>query len=137
MNSRQSTEPESLNSHPSFPLDPCIYLLMTAAEVDSARATGTWVSASFATEGFMHASPVDQLERVANKHYRQKLDVHVVCVRTDLLISELRWEPAAGSLYPHIYGPLNFEAVVGTVPTERNPDGSFRIPAMIRINDLP
>ena len=118
------------NALPSIPSDPCIYLLMTAAEIESARETGTWVSASFATEGFIHASPAVQLERVANKHYREKTEVHVVCVQTELLISEPRWEPAAGSLYPHIYGPLNYSAVGRIVPTTRNADGSFRIPAM-------
>lgn len=108
--------------------DPCIYLLMTLVEIDSARSSGRWSSAAFPTEGFIHASPANQLERVANKHYRQKVDVHVVCVRPELLTSELRWEPAAGSFYPHIYGPLNFDAVVKVVPTERNADGTFRIP---------
>ena len=106
---------------------PCIYLLMTAPEIESARLSGTWSPASLPTEGFIHASPFEQLERVANKYYRQKSNVQIVCVQVDRLTSELRWEPAAGSLYPHIYGPLNFEAVVRVLPTERNADGTFRI----------
>lgn len=105
-----------------------IYLLMTAEEIDTARERGAWTSADFASEGFIHASPYEQLERVANKYYRQKTDVQVVCVQCQRLTSELRWEVAAGSLYPHIYGPLNFDAVVGVVPAERNVDGTFRIP---------
>jgi uncharacterized protein (DUF952 family) len=105
-----------------------IYLLMTTEEIAAARERGTWTSANFASEGFIHASPYEQLERVANKHYRHKSDVQIVCVEGDRLTSELRWEPAAGSLYPHIYGPLNFEAVVDIVPTERNEDGTIRIP---------
>ena len=108
--------------------DPHIYLLMTATEIAAARATGTWVSAGFASEGFIHASPYEQLERVANKHYQHKSDVYVAWVQVDQLTSELRWEPAAGSLYPHLFGPLNFEAVVRIVPTGRNADGTFRIP---------
>ena len=107
-----------------------IYLLMTTEEIDAARERGTWTPANFASEGFIHASLHEQLERVANKHYRQKIDVQIVGVQIDRLTSELRWEPAAGSLYPHIYGPLNFEAVVDIVPTERNGDGAFRIPSV-------
>lgn len=107
---------------------PLIYLLMTAAEIESARATGQWSSASLFTEGFIHASPYDQLERVANKHYRQKTEVRVVEVSVEKLTSELRWEPAAGSWYPHIYGPLNFDAVVDVYPTERTAVGTFQIP---------
>ena len=109
---------------------PHIYLLMTTEEIDAARARGSWTSANFASEGFIHASPYEQLERVANKHYRQKSDVRIVCVQSDQLTSELRWEPAAGSLYPHIYGPLNLNAIVDIVPTERNKDGTFRIPSV-------
>ena len=109
---------------------PHIYLLMTSSEIEAAKSSGTWSSASLPTEGFIHASPYEQLERVANKHYRPKSDVQVVEVSVTRLTSELRWEPAAGSLYPHIYGPLNFDAVVQVVPTERNADGTFRIPVL-------
>lgn len=109
--------------------DERIYLLMTRSEIETASQQGTWVSATFPAEGFIHASPYDQLGRVANKHYRQKVDVCVVCVRVDRLQSELRWEPAAGSLYPHIYGPLNWNAVDGILPTSRDADGTIVIPA--------
>ena len=104
-----------------------IYLLMTTSEIDAARESGSWTPVSYLSEGFIHASPYEQLERVANKHFRQKTDVQIVCVQTDRLTPELRWEPAAGSLYPHLYGPLNFDAVIAVNPTIRNPDGTFRI----------
>lgn len=110
-----------------------IYLLMTRSEIDAARQQGQWVSASFATEGFIHASPHEQLVRVANKHYREKVDVSVVGVRIDQLKSELRWEPAAGSLYPHLYGPLNWDAVDQILPTQREPNGDFLIPDIAQL----
>ncbi len=119
-----------MNAAPVIPDDPRIYLLMTAEEIAHARTTGQWESASLPVEGFIHASPANQLKRVADKYYQQKHDVQIVCVRTDLLRSELRWEPAAGSLYPHIYGPLNFNSVVDIVPTQRNEDGTFLIPQL-------
>lgn len=101
---------------------------MTLADIESARQQGTWISDSFPTEGFIHASPYEQLERVANKHYRHKPNVHVVRVRVDQLTSELRWEPAAGSLYPHIYGPLNWDAVDRVVPAKKTDQGIIVIP---------
>lgn len=110
-----------------------IYLLMTASDIEAAKQQGSWVSASFATEGFIHASPYEQLSRVANKHYRQKVDVCVVSVRVAQLKSELRWEPAAGSLYPHIYGPLNWDAVDQIRPTQREPSGDFVIPDIAQL----
>ncbi len=119
-----------MNAPPMIPDDPRIYLLMTAEEITMARSSGRWESVSLPEEGFIHASPANQLKRVADKFCQQKQDVQVVCVRTDLLNSELRWEPAAGSLYPHIYGPLNFNSVVDIVPTQRNEDGTFEIPQL-------
>lgn len=110
-----------------------IYLLMTLSDIEVAIQQGSWMSASFATEGFIHASPREQLARVANKHYRQKVDVCVVRVRVDRLKSELRWEPAAGSLYPHIYGPLNWDAVDQILPTQRDPHGDFLIPDIAQL----
>ena len=109
---------------------PWVYLLLTAEELRASEASGHWISGSLAEEGFIHASPYDQLERVANKHYRQKADVHLVRVRVDRLKSELRWEPAAGSLYPHIYGPVNWDAVDEIRPTVRNADGLFRFSSL-------
>ncbi len=37
----------------------------------------------------------------------------------------LKWERAAdvGDEFPHIYGPLNIDAVVGTIPLPEGPDG--------------
>ena len=36
----------------------------------------------------------------------------VLRIDPHLVRAEIRWEPAAGSLYPHIYRPLNLDAVV-------------------------
>lgn len=110
-----------------------IYLLLSRSDIEAARQQGQWVSASFETEGFIHASPHEQLVRVANKHYRQKVDVCVVGVRVDQLKSELRWEPAAGSLYPHIYGPLNWDAVDQILPTQRDSSRDFVIPDIAQL----
>lgn len=105
-----------------------IYLLMTLPEIESSRQAGFWSSPSLSTEGFIHASPYDQLERVANKYYRERSEVHIVRVMVDRLVSEVRWEPAAGGLYPHIYGRLNFDAVDQIVQADRDQKGAFRIP---------
>ena len=51
--------------------------------------------------------------------------VLVVAIRR--ITPEVRWEPATGGLYPHIYGPLNMDAVDYAVPAPRDPDGQYRI----------
>ena len=47
------------------------------------------------------------------------------------LASELRWDPGADlatELFPHIYGPINLDAVVQVIDFEPAPDGKFHLP---------
>jgi hypothetical protein len=37
--------------------------------------------------------------------------------------------PLAGRLFPHIYGPLNRDAIVGAYPMPRGKDGTFAPPS--------
>jgi uncharacterized protein (DUF952 family) len=107
--------------------DPFIYLLLSPADWAQAEKEGTWAPPSLAQEGFIHASPADQLTRVANKYYRQFPQVQVVALRHERLRSEVRWEPASNGLYPHVYGPINLDAAERTYRFPRGPDGLYAI----------
>ncbi len=107
--------------------NPFIYLLMTPADYQNAKAVGTWNPSSLAVEGFIHASPADQLTRVANKHYRQSNEVVVVFLRHEQVRSEILWEPATGGLYPHVYGPINMDAEAKAVVIQKGANGDFSI----------
>jgi uncharacterized protein (DUF952 family) len=110
--------------------DPFIYLLLSPNDFAAATARGTWVPATFQADGFIHASPVEQLTRVANKHYGQFGEVRVVVLRADRIRPEVRWETASdGNLYPHIYGPLNLDAAERSVVAKKGADGLFSIPS--------
>jgi uncharacterized protein len=76
------------------------------------------------------------LVQVANSFLRSVPGEFVVLeVDPERLTAELRWEPpdppaAPGSamhgvLFPHLYGPLNREAVVAVRPAVRATDGTF------------
>jgi len=88
-----------------------IYFLISRAEYQQAMTNGHLVRESLSSEGFLHASPKEQLKRVAEKHYRQVDDLCVMVVECQKVHSEIKWESAAGGLYPHIYGPLNMDSV--------------------------
>ncbi|APR78411.1 Hypothetical protein A7982_03758 [Minicystis rosea] len=104
-----------------------IYVLIPIVEYEAAVTQGHYRPASVDDEGFIHASPADQLTRVANKHYLHKKDVRLLYVDPRRVQAEIRWEPATGGLYPHIYGPLNLDAVVRIRRVVADSDGKIRI----------
>ena len=77
----------------------------------AAQAGGEYRADSLDTEGFIHCSQPEQVLAVANRYYRGVPDLVVVWIDPTQVIAEIRWEPALGEVYPHIYGALNTDAV--------------------------
>jgi len=97
----------------------------------AARACGKYSADSMAGEGFIHCSKVDQILRVANDFYPGQHGLVLLVIDPGRLASELRWDPGtdlATELFPHIYGPINLEAVVEVVDFEPAADGKFHLP---------
>jgi len=107
--------------------DPYFYLLESAENLEAAFAAGSLVRDDLKIEGFLHASPADQLTRVANKFYRSVKNLRCAVVEKALVRSEVKYEAATGGLYPHIYGPLNMDAVVRVIELQPGPDGAYAI----------
>ena len=75
-------------------------------------------AASLADDGFTHCSYAGQVDAVLQRYYNGAGRVLILEIDMDLLTSELREEPSTNNeVYPHIYGPINRDAVVGV--TER------------------
>ena len=65
------------------------------------------------TEGFVHCSFADQLEGVIGRYYSDASQIVILGIDTERLMSRVIVEPSTGSeLYPHIYGPINRNAIV-------------------------
>ena len=71
---------------------------------------------SLIDEGFLHACPQSQLSRLAAKHYSNVANLRVMVVDKSKVHPPIKWEPATGGLYPHIFGPLNMDSVVKLQP---------------------
>ena len=107
--------------------NPYFYLLESAETLEAAFAAGSLVRDDLKNEGFIHASPADQLTRVANKFYRQVKNLRCAVVEKAKVRSEVKYEPATGGLYPHIYGPLNMDAVVRVIELKPDAEGRYEI----------
>jgi uncharacterized protein (DUF952 family) len=75
-----------------------------------------YVARSLETEGFIHCSFEDQLDGVIGRYYAGVDEVVVLTIDTDRLMSRVLNEPSTGNeIYPHIYGPINRDAIVQAV----------------------
>jgi uncharacterized protein (DUF952 family) len=113
--------------------------LTTRSDWTGAHHSGLYTTASLASEGFIHCSKPEQVERVANVYFPGQSGLVLLTIDPDKLQSEIRWEPGTDKpdeAFPHVYGPINLDAVVQVIDFEPNPDGSFTLlPAVIQPPD--
>jgi len=107
--------------------DPFIYLLSSQQEYQTAQTNGMLSRDSIAEEGFIHAAPKSQLTRIANKYYKNTVEPLILVVDKKKVEALVKWEPATGGLYPHIYGILNFDAIVDVQKIALNTDGQYAL----------
>jgi uncharacterized protein (DUF952 family) len=113
-----------------------IYHIATAPDWAQAQAVGEYTTSTrgvtLAEQGFIHASAAGQVAPVANMIYQGLPGLLVLVIDTDRLRPEVRLEAVPGSdePFPHIYGPLNTDAVVETRPFRAGPDGQFSFSAV-------
>jgi len=100
--------------------------LCTRQDWQAALAEGEYRAPSLATEGFIHFSRPDQLVKTANLYYPARKDMILLQVDPARLKSELRWEASGAEVFPHLYGPLNLEAVQSVRIFGPDEDGVFR-----------
>lgn len=78
--------------------------------------TELYVARSLETEGFIHCSFEDQIDGVTERYYAGVGEVVVLTIDTERLMSRVVNEPStANEIYPHIYGPVNRDAIVSTI----------------------
>ena len=112
-----------------------IFHVAVRSDWEAARRAGSYTVStrgrSLAEEGFIHASRGDQWQGVRERFYSDVDEPLVLLViDTDRLRSPVVDEVPEGATesFPHVYGPLNVEAVVQAVPLDaagRPPSDSF------------
>ena len=116
-----------------------IYHITGCAAWAEAQRRGRYSAPSLEREGFIHCSTRAQALDVANNYYRGQTDLLLLGIDEDKLGAELRWEAPAhpkaptaqqaadGSLFPHLYGVLNLDAVIAVYEFRQAP-GGFTLP---------
>ena len=115
-----------------------IFHITSRTAWDEAQKRGEYRAESLKTEGFIHCSTLAQVLPVANNFYKGQSGLILLEIEPTLLASTLKWEPPSGGTpppgvpvgdqFPHVYGPINLDAVVRIVELTSKPDGVFDLP---------
>jgi uncharacterized protein (DUF952 family) len=94
-------------------------------------SSGEYSPGSLSKEGFIHCSRPGQVVRVAETFYAGQQGLVLLVIDPARLRAELRWEPGADKpdeIFPHIFGPLNLDAVTQVLDFNPGPDGQYVLP---------
>lgn|SRR5690606_12374120 len=90
-----------------------VYHIVLPDRWEQVRNGSTYSADSLESEGFIHCSYDHQLEDVIGRYYRDARELVILTIDVTKLTSKLVSEPSTGGeLYPHVYGPINLDAVV-------------------------
>jgi uncharacterized protein (DUF952 family) len=112
--------------------------ITTLAAWQAAQASGQFLSPEFDDHGFIHCSTPEQVLLVLNAFFRGRAELVMLIIDPVRLKSPVRWEPphstgrlpdfTQNAVFPHVYGPINIDAVVRTVDLTPTETGSFVLP---------
>ncbi|MCV7384274.1 DUF952 domain-containing protein [Mycolicibacter longobardus] len=114
---------------PAEPSDILVHLCGTRDWV-AAQVGGALRPESLDSVGFVHLSTPQQVHLPANRLYRGRTDLVLLQVDPAKVAAPVRWEPGVpgdpeAMLFPHLYGPLPVDAVIGVREYRPGPDGGF------------
>lgn len=107
-----------------------IYHITEQSTWNQANRDGIYVPTNFMREGFIHCSTREQVLNTANRFYANDTDLVLLQIDVERLKVNVIEENLDGGAegYPHIYGPLNLDAVVTAAAFVKGKDGKYLFP---------
>lgn len=90
-----------------------LFHITTREEWNQSKNLGRYEVRSLASEGFIHLSRPHQVLEVAKRLFAGHSDLVLLQVSEELVSAPIKYEGKNGELFPHIYGPINLDAVIG------------------------
>lgn len=96
--------------------------------------TGSYEAPSLAgSDGYIHLSTPEQVHIPANLLYAERTDLLLLCIDQKRLSAPIKWEAGFpedpdSMLFPHLYGPLNLDAVFDVIAYRPAESGKFLPP---------
>lgn len=111
-------------------MNPILHLT-TASAWEAARQAGEYRAPSLENEAFIHCSLPDQIAEAANTWFAGQNDLVLLVLDSTRLRPEVRFEPGTDkpdALFPHVYGPINLDAVIRVLDYKPGQNGRFTQP---------
>jgi len=95
-----------------------VFHIAQRSDVQARQPEDDYHCASLTDEGFIHCCDKSQLAGVVARYYRGVDDLTLLLIDADRLTPALIHENTVGGseLFPHIYGPINADAIIDAVP---------------------
>ena len=96
---------------------PTIFHVTTAADWNAAKQKNYYEAPSLKEEGFIHCSQEHQVAGVLERYFAGQDGLVKLVIDTDKLSSRFvfDWSPSTQDTFPHVYGPINADAVVDVI----------------------
>ncbi len=108
-----------------------IYKILSKSAFEAARAKGRFDGSPVDFEdGFIHLSGGSQVAGTLQRYFTGQSGLVIVAIDPEALGEALQWEVSrGGELFPHLYGPLDLEAVLSVEELKLGEDGVHLLPA--------
>lgn len=94
-----------------------LYHVVSATDWTAAAAEPNYEPASLRTDGFIHLSDAHQVAGVLKRYYRNVPNLLLLHIDDRRLTASVTYDVSTNNeRFPHLYGPLNRDAVVGVEP---------------------
>ena len=109
-------------------ITPANYIIHLCQEIEwqATQQPGIYKNKSLDQEGFIHCSQPHQILQVANRFYQGIPGLILCWIDPMKITSVIRWEESDGAIFPHIYGPINVDAVLSVNAITPDIDGIYR-----------
>jgi uncharacterized protein (DUF952 family) len=112
-----------------------IYHFITASDLGQFMGPNELRLPSLETEGFIHCSTIEQVLDVANFLAPYSEEMQLLEIDESRLAPDVKFEDAMGDgkLFPHVYGPLNRDAIVGEYHLDWDGEEGYVLPEALRV----
>lgn len=90
---------------------------------------GSYEPESLEEEGFIHCSTGEQVEETANRLFDDQDEILLLIIDGNMFREDIKYERIedSGDKFPHLYCPLNTNAIIDKISVKAEDDGTFDI----------